>query len=185
MIIGITGAFGSGKSTAAKLFENKGYRKISLAEKFLEPEARRQGAKKITRKMLQDIGNQWRKIYGSAILAKKAVSLFKKDKSQNVVVDGIRNIGEIDELRKLKNFILIAIIADRKFRFERLRKLKRREELTWELFSKLDRRDLGLGQKNTGLKTAECIAIADVFINNNSNLESFNKRLKEFLESME
>lgn len=182
-IIGITGAFGSGKSTAASFFESKGFKKIILSS-FLEEEAKNQGVGKITRKILQDIGNEWRKKYGSGVLAKKALALLKKDKTDRYVIDGIRNVGEIDELRKNDAFVLLAIITDRRIRFERLRKLKRRELLTWELFTKLDRRDLGLGQKKTGLQVAACIALADVFIENNGSMEGFKKKLERSLKRM-
>lgn len=183
MTIGITGAFGSGKSTAAKFFESKGYRKISLAQEFLEPELRRRG-RKITRKILQDIGNEWRKKYGSGVLAARAVAVIRKSSIKNAVIDGIRNAGEILELRKQKKFILFAIIADRKIRFDRLKKLKRREKLTWELFTKLDKRDLGLGQRKTGLQVTACQALADVFIENNGKIDEFKNKLEKFLKSV-
>ena len=142
LIIGITGAFGSGKSTASSFFEKKGFTKIVLSS-FLEIEAKKRGIKKISRKILQDIGNEWREKYGSGILAKKANQLLKQKNTQRIVVDGIRNLGEIEEFKKNKNFVLVAIVANRKIRFERLRSLKRREELTWDIFEKLDKRDLG------------------------------------------
>lgn len=182
LVIGVTGAFGSGKSIAADLFELKGFKKIILSS-FLEEEAEKRGIKKITRKILQDIGNQWRKKYGTGILAKKARKLFEKEEGL-AIIDGIRNVGEIDEFRKDQRFALLAIIADRKVRFERLRKLKRRESLTWDLFTKLDRRDLGLGQRKTGLHVAECIALADYFIDNNSEINEFYKKLEKFIKSI-
>lgn len=180
-IIGITGAFGSGKSTAASFFEDKGFRKIVVST-FLEEEAKRRKVAKVTRRILQDIGNEWRKKYGSGILAKKALGKLKKEKTDRMVIDGIRNVGEIDVLRQHDRFILLGVIADRKVRFKRLRKLKRRESLTWELFNKLDRRDLGLGQKKTGLQVAACQALADVFIDNNNGVNEFTNRLEKFLK---
>ena len=154
-LIGITGGFGSGKSTAASFFESRGFKKIILSL-FLEEEARRRGFKKITRKILQDIGNEWRKKFGHGILAEKAVNYIKKEKIKKAVIDGIRNSGEVKKFKKEKNFVLLAIITDKKNRFERLKNLKRREKLTWELFKKLDRRDMGLGQKQTGLQVLAC-----------------------------
>jgi len=181
LIIGVTGAFGSGKSTAADFFESRGFKKIILSS-FLEEETVKRGFKKITRKILQDIGNEWRKKYGAGILARKAIALLKKEEVEKAVIDGIRNVGEIDEFRKHNRFPLLATIADRKVRFDRLAKLKRRESLTWELFTKLDRRDLGLGQKSTGLQVAACQALADVFIENNSDIEEFKNKLEKFLK---
>lgn len=182
LIIGITGAFGSGKSTVADFFESRGFKKIILSS-FLEEEAKERGIKKITRKVLQDIGNEWREKYGTASLAKKARELLIKEDGL-AVIDGIRNVGEIDELQKNQRFVLLAIIADRKVRFERLRKLKRREPLTWDLFTKLDRRDLGLGQRKTGLHVAECIVLADYFIDNNNGVNEFKRKLDNFLKKL-
>lgn len=182
LLIGITGGFGSGKSTAASFFESKGFKKIILSL-FLEEEIKRRGFERITRKILQDIGNEWRKKYGSGILAKKALE-YLGEVNKNIVIDGIRNPGEIEFLRKNKNFILLGIVADRKVRFERLKRLKRREALTWELFEELDRRDLGLRQKKTGLKVAKSIAMADIFIENNGTLEEFVEKLNSFLNKL-
>lgn len=181
IIIGITGAFGSGKSTAAAFFASNGFKIISLSN-FLEEEAKKRGFKKITRKILQDLGNEFREKYSSGVLAKKALQAIGENKITKVVIDGIRNPDEIEVLRKNKNFKLLAIISDREVRFKRLQKVKRREELTRELFSKLDHRDFGLGQKKTGLHVSLCIALADNFITNNQNLDDFYKELKKYLE---
>lgn len=175
LLIGITGAFGSGKSTAAEFFQSKGFQKIILSL-FLEEEAYRKGFRKITRKILQNIGNELREKSGREILAKKALEVLG---NKNGVIDGIRNLGEVEEFRKNKNFILVAVVSNRKIRFERLKKLKRREDLTWDLFTKLDTRDLGIGEEKTGLQTAICIALADVFIVNNRKIEDFKKKLNE------
>ena len=132
LIIGITGAFGSGKSTAANFLKSLGFRKISLVQ-FLEEELKKQGVKKITRKLLQDLGNQWREKYGAGVLAQKALKLINKKTIKKVVVEGFRNKSEIDEFRKQNNFKLIGVVVNRKIRFDRLKKLDRREKLNWKL----------------------------------------------------
>ncbi|MDO8269386.1 MAG: dephospho-CoA kinase [Candidatus Levybacteria bacterium] len=177
-IIGLTGAFGSGKSTAASFFESKGYRKIYLSS-FLENEAINRHLR-ITRKNLQDLGNEMREKYGAGILMRRALESLKDE--QKIVIDGLRNIGEIEELKKEKGCVLLAIVADKKVRFERLKKLKRREKLTWELFERLDLRDLGVNEKITGLQTAFCIALADAYIDSNSTIQDFEARLTKFIE---
>lgn len=182
LIIGITGAFGSGKSTAANFLESKGLKKVILSS-FLEEEAKKRGKERITRRILQDIGNEWREKYGKDILAKKTIEFLRKEKLQNTVIDGIRNLGEIEEFRKNGEFTLVAIVANRKVRFERLKSLKRREQLTWDLFEKLDKRDLGIGEKQTGLQVAFCIASADIFIDSNGDLKDFKSKLEDFLKN--
>lgn len=177
-IIGVTGAFGSGKSTGAAFFEELGFHKIILS-KFLEEEAKKRGVGDITRKILQDIGNEWRENSGVSVLAQKALQEISKGNFEKVVIDGIRNVGEIARFRNSGNFTLIALVSDRKTRFERLRKLRRRENLTWELFNELDNRDSGVNEKETGLQVDKCIALADITIENNGNEDEFKDKLRK------
>lgn len=178
LIIGITGAFGSGKSTAADFLEKLGFVKISLVQ-FLEEELIRIGEKKITRKLLQDLGNEWREKYGAGILAKKALEKIYAKGIKKAVVEGFRNSAEIETLRKQSNFKLIGIVVNRKIRFERLKKLNRREKLNWELFNKLDNRDLGIGEGKKGLQVAICLALSDIFIENNRSLDELKSRIED------
>jgi dephospho-CoA kinase len=177
-IIGITGAFGSGKTTAAEFFKSKGYVIVTLSSS-LEKEAIQRGLP-LTRQNLQDLGNEMRKLYGAGILMKKALY---QNNEQKIVVDGLRNLGEVEELRQHAGSTLLAIVADRNIRFERLKKLKRRETLTQDLFNSLDLRDLGVNEKITGLQTALCIALADVYIDSNGTLEEFESDLEKFIKS--
>ncbi len=181
-IIGIAGAFGSGKSTAADFFESMGFKKIILS-RFLEEEVVRRGLGNISRKILQDIGNEWREKYGSSVLAEKALEEISEKNLDNIVVDGIRNIGEIERLRSEDNFTLIAIISDKRIRFERLRRIKRRENMNWEMFEQIDNRDAGIGEAETGLQVNKCIEMADISIENNGSEQSFNDRLIDFLKN--
>lgn len=180
-IIGITGAFGSGKSTAASFFKKHGYTVIVLSSP-LEKEAIKRKLPS-TRKVLQDIGNEWREKYGSGFLMKEALKEIKND--EKVVIDGLRNYGEFEELKKEKNSIVLGIMTDRHIRFNRLKKLKRRETLTEKLFYKLDLRDLGVGEKKSGLQTAICIALADAYIDSNGSFDDFYKKLDKFLKDYE
>lgn len=180
-IIGIVGAFGSGKTTAAAYLARKGYKRIYLSS-FLEKEAQKRKLP-LTRKILQDIGNEMREENGVGVLMKKALLALRGE--QKIVIDGLRNFGEIEELRKNPEAIVLGIVANRKVRFERIKKLKRREKLTPKLFLSLDLRDLGVGEKITGLQTAICIAVADVFIDSNGGFEDFYEKLDRFLEDYE
>lgn len=181
LIIGITGAFGSGKSTAADFLESLGFTKISLAQ-FLEEELEKKREKKITRKLLQDLGNQWRKTYGAGVLAQKALALINERAIRKVVVEGFRNNLEIDEFRKQTNFKLVGIVVNRKIRFNRLKKLDRREKLDWELFNNLDNRDLGIGEGKKGLQVAICLALSDIFIENNRGLGELKNKIQDALK---
>jgi dephospho-CoA kinase len=180
LLIGISGAFGSGKSTAADYLSTKGYTKISLV-KFLEDALIYSGDKNLTRRKLQDLGNKWREMHGAGVLGKKAVEFIQGKKLNKVVIEGFRNIAEIEEVKMAGDFKLIALLVNRDIRFKRLMKLKRREKLTKELFEKLDFRDMGIGEKETGLQVAVCIAAADIFIENNKSQEDLFKKLEDYV----
>lgn len=181
-IIGISGAFGSGKSTAAEILQDVGYHKISLSS-FLEEELLRLG-ETVTRKNLQDLGNTWREQFGRTVLIEKALALAEKNGWEKVVIEGFRNSEEITYLRQYEA-LLVSLVVNRKTRFERLKDLKRREELTEELFEELDNRDLGIGEKDFGLQTAICIAMADVFVENNDSSQQLEKRIKDLIKHYE
>ncbi|MBP6913507.1 MAG: hypothetical protein KBC00_02775 [Candidatus Levybacteria bacterium] len=183
-ILGITGAFGSGKSTASDFIASFGYKKVSLS-KFLEDELLSNGETAITREKLQDLGNSWRNEYGSGVLGKKTAEYILKNNLEKVVVEGIRNIEEIHELEKVGTLTLIALMVDRSLRYKRLEKLTRREKLTPELFEKLDARDLGVGENESGLQTALCIALSDIYINNNTDEEDLRVKLRKVIEGIE
>ena len=181
ILLGITGAFGSGKTTASSFFVERGFELITLSS-FLEEELRKSHDGPITRKALQDTGNELRSKYGSGILAQKALTYITEKKKEFAVIDGIRNLGEIEVLRAHPSFVLLAIVSNRKIRFERLKAAPRRETLTWDLFTQLDYRDLGVGEKDTGLQTGLCVSLADIFIDNNSSLEVLKQKLEGVVE---
>jgi dephospho-CoA kinase len=80
---------------------------------------------------------------------------------------------------------LLALVVNREIRFNRLKHLKRRETLTKELFEELDNRDLGIGEKDSGLQTAICIAMADIFIENNGTLQDLEEKLGQLIKHYE
>jgi dephospho-CoA kinase len=182
-IIGITGPFGSGKTTAADFFVERGFTKIVLSS-FLDTEILSRGHKKVTRKLQQDLGNEWRKAHGPGFLAQKALAYIREHQIGQAIVDGLRNTGEIEVLQKESDFHLLAILANREVRFNRLKDLKRKESLTRELFRALDYRDLGINEKKHGLQVAFCIAMADIFIVNNTTKEALLKKLQELADKM-
>ena len=181
LLLGITGAFGSGKSTAAAFFAARGFRIIRLSS-YLEEELKKHQKGTITRKMLQDAGNTLREREGAGSLAKKALQQIEGEKLKQVVIDGIRNVAEVEELYTNPNFVLMAIVADRQVRLERLQKNPRRETLDAKTFAQLEYRDLGVGEKETGLQVGMCIALADVFVENNGIEEALEEKLTPYLD---
>ena len=178
MIIGLTGTKASGKEELVKFFTEKGYMRMSLSDEVRQ-EAVERGIKSYTIKQLQDIGNELRERFGNEILAKRVLE--KLDGCRNCVVEGIRNTGEIEELRKKKEFTLIAVDAPRTLRFQRIVKRGRDSDpKNWKGFLKMEKRDLGENEENTGQQVKKCIEMADIVIfNDNNSIDELRKKIEE------
>ncbi|MGI8419774.1 MAG: hypothetical protein ACR2LN_03965 [Candidatus Levyibacteriota bacterium] len=181
LLLGITGAFGSGKSTAAAFFAARGFTFIRLSS-YIEEEIKRHHASEITRTLLQEKGNALRARFGAGVLAKRVLEQIAKEKLERVVIEGISNMEEVERLYKNPNFLLLAIVTDRDIRLRRLQTISGQEVLTMQTFAKQDYSELGVGEKDTGMQTGMCIALADVYVENNNTKAVLEKKLEKYLE---
>jgi len=181
-IIGITGTLASGKTSVKDFFLShfpSSYF-ISLSE-IIKEELLKEG-NELKRENFIEKGNELRKKYGAQILAEVATLTLPKTKKDLIIIDGIRNPGEVKYLKEKfgKDFILIAVDAPREIRFKRL--LERRKEgdpKTFEEFEKLEEMDIGKDQPEYGQKVGECLKLADYLIINDGTIEELNKKLEE------
>ncbi len=184
LIIGLVGLPGAGKTTVARYLQQKGFTRITLSD-FIREEANKSGISPITRELLQDYGNKMRQEFGPDILAQRALMKIHETGAK-AVVDGIRNIHEVNFLKRSQGFILIAIVADARVRFERL---KHRQDHpfagTYEDFSNLEKREDALGQEDVGLRVQDCIAQADYRIENATSLEDLTSSISTIVSSKE
>lgn len=163
IIIGLTGSFGSGCSTFAKILESEYRFKGFKISDEIRAEAIKKGISEPDRYTLQDIGNEFRKKDGTAYWVRRILSKEEAIKSERIVIDGIRNLGEVQELRTSRRFFLVAVDCSTENRWERLKdKVYKGDRLTFE---RDDRRD-----KNEGLaygqQVLHCVEEADIiFIN--------------------
>jgi len=182
MIIGVTGTKASGKGEVAELFKRKGFIYLSLSDRVRE-EAIGRSLLSYTVKDLQDIGNELREKFGNGILVLRTLKMMEKNK--NYVIDGIRNVGEVKELRKEKDFFLIAVDASQEKRFERLIKRERSTDpKTWQEFLLVDERDRGKQELISGQQVDKCIEQADFRIYNNGGLMELNQIADEILKKI-
>ena len=180
MIIGLTGTIAAGKEIIANYFKNKGFAYFSLSHVVRE-EATKLGIKH-ERKLLQDVGNMLRENYGNNALVLKLLN--RIESSKNVIIDSIRNTAEIEELRKLDDFYLIAIDSQLDIRFKRSQ-LRNRESdpKTYEQFLIDEARDREEDIEN-GQQVEKCIKMADFFIYNNSSLDNLNNKIEEIYKKL-
>lgn len=183
VIIGLTGSFGSGCSTFSKILQNYGFQIISISS-FLKEEAARQGIdlsklpRKEVRKVLQDIGNKFRE-EELGLLIKKAIALAASNKG--IVIESIKNPGEIRELKRNPNSCVIALDTSFENRVSRI--IKKDYEGDINQFERDDQREKDEGIKN-GQKVQECVDLADIVINNDESNNTSQEK-KEFEERVE
>lgn len=176
MLIGLTGRIASGKGEIVEYLKKKGFEYCTISQVI-----RKESAKiniPITRSSLQDVGNLIRKHEGSGGWIKRIIKII--DLNKNNIVDGIRNPGEVEELRKTKDFILISVDAPQKIRYRRvLSRGKESDPKEWEDFIKVDERDFGENESEEGQQVEKCMKLADFHLVNDSTKEEFHRKIEE------
>lgn len=183
--IGVVGQIAVGKGKLVEYLTDKlGFSPFSLST-IVHEELEKSGATGLTRKMLQDKGDELRKNYGDAVLAERAVSRMERLGKKKVVIEGIRNPGEIEFLKKMPHFVLVGVKAYRELRYKRLlHRAKPWDPKTWTQFLVVDRRDLGVGQKKSGQQVGKCLHYCDYILTNNKDIKDFQRKVKKLMEKI-
>jgi dCMP deaminase len=183
MIIGVTGLNASGKSEVAKYLEKKGFLYIS-ANKVFSEEAKRRGLS-TDREDLKKVANSLREELGNNAFVLKAKDLFKTEfKNKNIVIESLRNPGEIEELMKYDDFYLLGISTDIKLRYERAKKRNRDKDVkSFADFVKSEEEELQSKNPNSQqlLKT---YSLKEFEILNNDNLENLYEKVDILLKDI-
>lgn len=179
-IIAFTGMPCSGKSVAVQVAQESGIPVIRMGDMVWE-ETKRQG-KTLTDKTVGDIATSMRKQHGMDIWAKRTVKKIKTlSHAQLFVIDGVRNKEEIDYFRKKlgNDFRIVAIEASDEVRRKRALARKRADDATTlHDLEERDKREIGWGLKNV-------IALADIILSNEGNVEEFKKQVATVLQTLE
>lgn len=177
MIIGITGRIGAGKGYLANYFEENGFTHLTIS-KFIKDELIKRGLP-LTRENYQDVGDEVRKKEGNG-----AWIVRMKIGEGHYVVDGIRNPGEIRELKKRKDFFLISIDANQRIRYERvLARGKAGDRLSWEEFVENDDREMS-EKDESKMQLKACMDMADYKIVNNNGVQEFEESVNKIYQKI-
>ncbi len=119
MIIGICGKIGAGKDEVADYLVKKyNFKKIVMSD-IIKEEMKKFNLKP-TRENLQNFSKKMKSKFGNSIWAKKTIEWIRENNFENVVISGVRDIEEVKEFKKEKDFVLLGVFAPKKLRFERL-----------------------------------------------------------------
>lgn len=182
IVIGLVGPIASGKGTISEYLKSQGFVYYSLSNVVRE-ETQARGLE-MTRKNLQDVGNDLRENYGGAVLVHRLEE--RINKQDFVVIDGIRNPEEVFAIKEQFGGKMVTISAYKNQRVKRyLERAKVRGEdiASVASFKKIDERDLGKGEAESGQQVQACIDLADFTLKNNGTIEEFHQNCKEMLDN--
>lgn len=181
-IIGITGTLGAGKGTVVEyLVKGKGFRHHSVRG-FLIRELESRGMP-VNRDSLTAIANSLRAKHGSAYIVEM---LYHKAaaEQQDCVIESIRTPGEIDLLRSKGDFYLLAIDADPRIRYKRIRERNSEtDQISFQTFVSNEEREMHASDPFKQ-NLAACIHNADHVIVNNGSISQLNRKTEQFLKQI-
>ncbi len=177
MIVGLTGAFAAGKGTVAEYLIGKGFQYYSLSDELRL--LLREKSISSTRENLQKAGNSLRAKYGAGFLAELIVRRLKGAPSvQKSVVDGIRNLGEVEALSQLKDFYLVAVDSPVDIRYERARQRgSERDPKSFSVFLTQEKREMA--GRGTEQQVAACMREASFTITNDGDYKKLYKQIEK------
>ncbi|AMM53335.1 AAA family ATPase [Pyrococcus kukulkanii] len=185
MIVGIAGKIAAGKTTVAKLLEERGFCRISCSEPLIDiltgntkdyswvPEVEFKGEP--TRENLIELGRILKEKYGEDVLIRLAVDKLRHCK--NIAIDGVRSIGESEKIKEMGG-MLIYVEARPEIRFERLRRRNADKDKTIETLEDLLRFD---EWEEKLYQTSKLKEIADFVIVNEGSIEELREKLYKIL----
>ena len=177
VVVCITGMPGAGKSTASEVLQGLGFEVFRMGDDVrMEAERRRVQP---TDDNLGQIMLQLRQSGGPVAIATLCKKRIEKDsKSPFVVIDGIRNVNEFLEFKKLGKSVLVAIHATPARRFKFLQARARSDSpKSFQSFEGRDRRELSVG-------IGEAIALADEVIVNSGTLDELRSKVAELFRKI-
>ena len=176
LILGFVGKLASGKDASKKYLEEK-YGASSHRFSTALRDILNRLYIPIIRQNLQDLSLDLRNRFGSDTLARVIAEDVKNNKNEFIVVDGIRRMDDIINLKNVEGFHLVSIEASEQIRYERM--VKRNENIgddkkTFDDF-------INDGNKEAELEIPIVMGNASFTINNDGNLQDLYKQIDEII----
>lgn len=180
IIVGITGTLGAGKGTVVNyLVKEKGFKHFSVRA-YLTREIEKRGMP-VNRDTMVAMANGLRAKHSPSYIIEE---LFGEaaELNQNCIIESIRTPGEIQALRSKAGFFLLAVDADPRIRFNRIRKRNSEtDNVSFNTFVNNEHREMYSSDPNKQ-NLAECIKQADFVIKNDGSIDQLHERTEAFLE---
>ncbi len=179
LIIGITGTLGAGKGTIVDyLVREKGFAHYS-ARDFIVEEIKRRGLP-VNRDTMTPMANELRETHGPSYIVDelyaKAISAAK-----DALIESIRAVAEAESLKEKSNFVLFAVDADSRIRYERIfARQSETDQISYEKFLADEAREFANPEPHKQNLKA-CIDLADYRFQNNGTVEELESAVERAL----
>jgi dephospho-CoA kinase len=179
VIIGITGTLGAGKGTIVDyLVKEKGFIHFSVRFFLIQEILKRNLT--VNRDTMVLVANELRSTHTPSYII-DCLYEEAKNKNQNSVIESIRAPGEILSLRSKGSFLLLAVDADKQFRYQRIiLRGTETDHVSFNEFIANEMREMNSEDSNKQ-NLRKCIEMADVLIENNGDKEQLYATLEQVL----
>ena len=181
LVIGITGTLGAGKGTVVEMMQQKGFVHYS-ARNYLRQRVEQLGLKP-DRDTFTFVANSLREKEGGDFIAKGLLAEALKD-GRNCIIESIRNVKEVEYLRKNCNFVLLCVDADIKVRYERIViRGSETDKVSFKTFVENEQREMESAdenKQNLGL----VMQMADFRLDNGKDLEFLRRQVEEIYKNL-
>ncbi len=167
---------GAGKGEVGKILQKKGIPVITMSS-VPKAEVRKRGLE-MNSVNLDAVAIALRREFGKDVVAKRVAEMITDMKTDTVCVDGVRNIEEIDALRKSGPVKIVAISAPADVRF--VRQIKRKDDRDPKNKEEFEMRDA----KSYEFGMERVITIADYSISNDGTLNDLAGKVEKILTNI-
>lgn len=178
-ILAFTGMPCSGKTEAVQIAKDMGIPVIRMGNAVWE-EVKHRGLE-LNDKNVGEVANKMREKHGKDIWARRTLDKIKSlDKTDVIVIDGIRNVEETDVFKKElgKDFVVIAITASDETRYKRaLNRDREDDSKDISMIKERNQREL-----KWGLDVV--ISSAEAVVSNEGSIDEFHDKIEDVLHNI-